>query len=117
MPAPVIPHAEDTVMEILRRYEDKGATNQFSSRPGAVIHCHGCGADEPAEQTPLVALHRFEGISNPDDMSALAALECAECGWWGTMAFTYGTYASADDAAVFTALLDDRDQSSVEPGQ
>ncbi len=113
----VIPGAEDDLQDVLDMYESRGATAQFSARSGAVIHCHDCGADEPAEQAPLVALHRFEGSSDPDDQAALAALECPACGAWGTIVLSYGPGSSPDDASVLGALLDDRDQSGIMPGR
>ncbi len=97
-------------------YEKKGATAQFTPKEDGVVHCHACDAEEPAEQTPLVALHRFEGDSAPDTSTALAAIECAACGAWGTMLFAYGPETSAEDASVLAALLDGRDQSGIEPG-
>ena len=110
------PGCEDGLQDVMEMYERRGATAQFSARSGGVVHCHDCGADEPAEQTPLVALHRFEGSSDPDDEAALAALECPSCGAWGTMVLSYGPGASPDDASVLGALLDDRDQSGIAPG-
>lgn len=46
-------------------------------------------------QLTLIREFRFEGISNPDDMSILYALE-AEDGTRGTVVDSYGTYADAD---------------------
>lgn len=101
--------SEDNVLEVLKQYERKGFTGQFSSRPGACVHCHTCGADEPAAQTPVEAMHRFEGSTNPDDMSILVALECVACGAWGTTTLSYGPEASAEDATTLKELLDARD--------
>lgn len=108
---------ESTIAEVLQAYRDKGAEATFASRAEGMLHCDGCGADEPADQAPLRAMHRFEGNSDPEDEAALAIIECPACGTWGTMTFAYGPGASAEDAEVLARLIDARDQSGIEPGQ
>ncbi len=107
---------EASLTDVIARYEKKGAKGQFTARPDAMLECHECDEVEPAVQAPLLALHRFEGASDPSDMAALAAIECPACGAWGTIALSYGPEASAEDAALLEALLDDRDQSGIMPG-
>lgn len=116
-PEPIKPGIEEGMPDILRRYEEQGATNQFAARPAGMIHCYGCGAEEPAAQAPMVALHRFEGTSDPGSQAAAVVLECPSCGKWGTMVFTYGTGTPPEEAEVLAALLDDRDQSHIESGK
>lgn len=108
--------SEDNVLEVLKKYEEKGFTGQFSARPDACVHCHTCGADEPAAQTPVEAMHRFEGNTNPDDASILLALECVACGAWGTTTLSYGSEADLPGAAVLKELLDARDISPIHDG-
>ncbi len=43
----------------------------------------------------IVGLHRFEGMSNPSDMSVLYAITC-EDGRKGTVISAYGTYGNED---------------------
>lgn len=107
---------EATMRDTLQAYETKGATGQFTAHLDGIVECHSCNAKEPAAQTPLLALHRFEGSSDPNEEAALAAVECPACGAWGTIALSYGPEASAEDAGVLTGLLDDRDQSGITPG-
>lgn len=108
---------EDTASDVIKAYEEQGADAQFSPRPEAMLHCHACGSDEPAQQTRLVALHRLEGISDPDDEAAVAAVECASCGAYGTIVFAYGPEAGDEESAVLSGLLDDRDRSQFEQGR
>ena len=108
--------SEDAVLEVLKKYESKGFTGQFSARPGGLVHCHTCGADEPAAQTPVEAMHRFEGSTNPEDSSILLALECAACGAWGTATFSYGGEVGPNEASVLHELLDARDISPIHDG-
>jgi len=102
---------EASLVEVLAGYEAKGFTGQFAPRTGPCVHCHSCGSDEPAAQTPVVALHRFEGASDPGDEAVVLALECAACGAQGTLVLAYGPAASAEDAGVLAELLDDRDNA------
>lgn len=108
--------AESSMVEVLAAYERKGYTGQFGADEDGCVECHGCGAVEPAAQTPLLALHRFEGNSDPSDSAVVAALECVACGAHGTIALSYGPEASAEDAAVLAELLDDRDHAGIPVG-
>lgn len=110
------PSGEATLTEVLRQYETKGFTVRMTVRAGGIVRCHGCGQEEPAEQVPVEALHRFEGASDPEDMAALAAVECPACGEWGTLVLSYGPEGSAEDGEVLRRLMDDRDHSVLRPG-
>ena len=48
-----------------------------------------------AEEVTIVDFYRFEGESDPDDMSILYAIECAD-GVRGTISNSFGTYADAE---------------------
>ncbi|GAA3938345.1 hypothetical protein [Hymenobacter algoricola] len=48
-----------------------------------------------AEEVTIVDFYRFEGESDPDDMSILYAIECAD-GVRGTISNAFGTYADAE---------------------
>ncbi|RNI23657.1 hypothetical protein [Rufibacter latericius] len=58
------------------------------------------------EEVKIVDFYRFEGETDPDDMSILYALECAD-GTKGTISNSYGPYADQgiDD---FMKLVEDR---------
>lgn len=109
--------SEEGVLDVLKHYEAKGFEGQFSARAGGLVHCHSCNADEPAAQTSVEAMHRFEGNTNPDDASVLVALECAACGAWGTATLSYGSEAAVEDAVVLQELNDARDVSPIREGQ
>jgi len=47
------------------------------------------------EDVTIVDFYRFEGESNPDDMSILYAIEASD-GVKGTISAAYGTYADGD---------------------
>jgi hypothetical protein len=47
---------------------------------------------------------RFEGASNPDDQAVVFGLHCDGCGVRGVLVTAYGPTATAEEAAVITAL-------------
>ena len=49
----------------------------------------------PPDEVTIVDFYRFEGESNPDDMSVLYAIEATD-GVKGTISNAYGTYADAN---------------------
>lgn len=57
------------------------------------------------EQVHVVNFFRFEGITDPADMSVLYVIETDD-GAKGTLVDAYGTYADPDVAKVMTAVED-----------
>ncbi len=108
--------AEEGVQSILGQYESQGFRSQFAARAGGMVHCFSCGDETPSDQVPLEALHRVEGVSDPDDEACVAAVECPACGVWGTLVLGYGTSASAEDSAVLANFIDDRAHSRIQQG-
>jgi hypothetical protein len=95
-----------TLIEGMRQLERDGFTGQMSAQPGGLLRCYSCREDAPADEVELRALRRSEGASDPDDMVALAAVECPRCGALGTVALKYGPEAPVDEAEVLR-LFDD----------
>jgi len=76
------------VMDELTR---RGFTEHFTAVSGGVRGVQSrrvFGAD----QVTITAYHRFEGVSDPDDMAILYALETSN-GVRGTLADAFGVYA------------------------
>lgn len=116
MPADVVHVSEESMVEVLQRYQKKGYDGQFSARPGTMVHCYTCGDDSAAEQVPLWTLHRFEGTSDPGEEAVVAGMECPSCGALGTLALTYGSGAPPEDMAVLGSLMDERATSRIRSG-
>jgi hypothetical protein len=76
------------VMDELTR---QGFTEQFRAVSGGVRGVQS-GKTFGAGQVTITAYHRFEGVSDPDDMAILYALETAN-GVRGTLADAFGVYA------------------------
>jgi hypothetical protein len=104
--------ASDSLVEVVRRYERHGFPSQFAARPGGNVRCVSCHRDFPARWVPLLALHRLEGDSDPEEEVVVAALECPACEERGTLALSFGPSAAIEDKLVLS-LLDDRRGESV----
>ena len=59
---------------------------------GARLHAVESGKTFPADQVSIAEYHRFEGVSDPDDMSILYAIE-TRSGLRGTLTDAFGVYA------------------------
>ena len=93
-----------TIIEIVAAFEREGFGGQFLAREGARLVCATCRAEFDVSRSTVAALRRLEGASDPDDMLAVAALVCPECGARGTVVLGYGPASSAEDTAVLAAL-------------
>lgn len=103
---------------VLARYESRGFRGQFSARPGAQVRCLGCMRDLRPDDVGVQAIHRLEGISDPDDMAAVAAVECPACKQKGTLVLSYGPGGSPNDGSILKHLHDERGhgKSGIPPG-
>lgn len=95
-----------TLGEILESLELEGYRGQMAARPAGQVLCVSCHMESDAAEMEVDALRRMEGVSDPADMMAIAALVCPVCGTHGTLVLSYGPEASADDAEVLALLSD-----------
>ena len=93
-----------SIAEIVAEFENEGFSGQFHPCPGGLLECLTCREITPASEATLHAVRRTEGASDPDDMSAIVALESPKCHAKGTVVLTYGPEAQSDDADVLAAL-------------
>jgi hypothetical protein len=98
-----------TIAEALERLEAAGHTGHFAARDTGMVLCLSCRQESPAGEVELVQVARTEGVSDPDDETAIAALVCPRCGTRGTLVLKYGPEAPLDDAEVLRLLWDRRD--------
>jgi hypothetical protein len=90
---------EMTDMEIcMRRLEEKGYTTQYRVEENKLVNLT-TGKKYKADDVLAANFFRFEGISNPDDMSILYAIETTD-GNKGTLVDAFGLY-SDDDTGEF----------------
>jgi len=95
------PSETSTLIDALNDAAERGFTESFIVTGGR-LRARDSGALFDSDQVTICAYERFEGISDPDDMSILYALK-TRSGVRGTLADAYGTYS---DPAV-GAFMDD----------
>lgn len=76
------------------KLQERGFINDFTFKDGR-LKCRQTGIYYPAEDLRIVEYHRFEGASNPSDMSIIFAL-AADDGTKGLITSSFGTYANMD---------------------
>lgn len=77
----------------LRLLVEKGYTDGYNIKEGK-LHCLANDQLYTPKEVTAVNFYRFEGESNPDDMSILYAIETHD-GRKGTIVDAYGAYADA----------------------
>lgn len=97
-----------TITDALREYESRGYGGQFMVGRGGTLECCECHAKASADHFTLDSLLRIEGVSDPADMNAVAALRCHACGVRGIATFVYGAQAPSEDGEALRLLEDQR---------
>ena len=87
---------ERSLINVEHKLNKDGFTEDFRVMDGRL---HTIGNDRSKGYSPnevtIVDFYRFEGESNPDDMSILYAIQTAD-GVKGTISTAFGTYADSD---------------------
>ena len=84
---------ERSLINVENRLNKDGFTADFKVTEGRLC-IMGTNKTYDAEDVRIVDFYRFEGESDPDDMSILYALETND-GVKGTISNSYGTYADS----------------------
>jgi len=86
----------DTLVETLETLKEQGYTYDFNLTAHALeVHKDdGIVLALSPEDFTIVQVYRFEGMTDPSDMSILYAIESSD-GLKGTMVSSYGVYADA----------------------
>jgi hypothetical protein len=96
----------ETLLDVLARFTRQGWSSQFAAQAGGTVECESCHHIMAAADVPVLELRRLEGASDPDDMLAVVAIECAHCGLRGSLVLNYGPTSTEEDAAVLLGLGD-----------
>lgn len=80
-----------TLSEATSQLYKRGYTNDFK-KSGDQLTCIGTGKNYSPQDLKIVEYHRFEGATNPSDMSIVFAVECYD-GTKGSIVSSYGAYA------------------------
>jgi hypothetical protein len=92
----------DTLAHTLDDLYRRGFTERFQA-VGDGLHVIGTGSTLRPSTLVIREYHRFEGVSDPDDMAIVYAIE-DEHGLRGTLADAYGVYADPATGAVLDAV-------------
>lgn len=84
---------ERSLINVENRLNREGYTADFKVTNGRLC-VMSTNKEYGPEEVQIVDFYRFEGESNPDDMSILYALETND-GVRGTISNSYGTYADS----------------------
>jgi hypothetical protein len=97
---------ERSLVNVENKLRKDGFTQDFNVVDGR-LHTMSNDSSKTyaADEVTIVDFYRFEGESNPDDMSILYAIE-ANDGVRGTISSAYGTYADSDTLEFFTQVED-----------
>ena len=93
-----------TVVEEMRSLRARGYLADFSVTTDGQLRCSTCDHILPPGVAVIESTARFEGASNPDDQAVVFGLHCGGCDLRGVLVAAYGPTATAEEAAVLTAL-------------
>ncbi len=102
-----------TLTEVLEGYALAGFTGDFSGGDDNTVECHTCSTRTHANRLRMSSLRRLEGASDPDDMYAVVAITCPNCGTRGTLILGFGPNAPAEDGDILHSLQDFRHDGEV----
>ncbi len=88
--------------DLIRKYESEGFTHNFRHDSGKLKDTESDKTYTP-EDIKIINEHRYEGMSNPSDLSILYALEMQD-GSKGTFLMAYGPSADVETAEFFKAV-------------
>ena len=103
-PMPGDHNSDGTITEAIDEYEAQGFTGQFAPDTEGYLRCLTCDQRVHADEATVAELRRVEGVSDPDDMAAIAALQCPRCDAKGTVVLKYGPLASIEESDVLRLL-------------
>jgi hypothetical protein len=86
--------------EAVKGLQERGFTTNFEFIDG-LFRDLGSGRTFQADKLMIVEHHRFEGTSDPDDLSVCYALE-AQDGTRGILVDAYGVYANPEVSEFLT---------------
>lgn len=86
-------HSYDTLSGALNGLKQRGYTEDFNLKENCII-CTSKPLELKPEEFDIEEVHRFEGMSNPDDSSVVYAI-ASTYGVKGVLVDAYGAYAEA----------------------
>ena len=97
------PSDNTTAVSLIDDLREQGYDADFVVGEGGVVRCTSCRHEEQPGDIDVDVFRRLEGASDPDDMSAVLAITCGECGTKGVVMVGYGPNASPDEGDLLLA--------------
>lgn len=101
---------ERNELDYIEKYQARGYTSNFRCDNKSLIELKTKKAYKP-EQVIIKREHRFEGMSNPSDMSILYVIE-TEDGMKGLVTANYGSNSDTELDEFFKNIPKENDQSN-----
>lgn len=95
-------NAYETLSLAINDLKERGYTEDFNLQPDHII-CTSDDATYTAQAFEVEEYHRFEGDSNPADMSIVYAIKATD-GRKGTLVSAYGTYSDPLSSDIIEKL-------------
>lgn len=99
----------DTLVEATEKLKERGYTYDFQVKREGILEVIDSDQRFSPDEVELHEFHRFEGITNPEDMAIIYALE-TNTGLKGTIVDAYG----ADGSARVSGFLNQVEQKQHE---
>jgi hypothetical protein len=93
----------ETLAGVMEEVNGRGYTEHFIPDHGA-LRVVGSGKRFVASEVTIAEYHRFEGVSDPDDMAILYAIE-TRSGVRGTLVDAFGYYSDPRVGAFMDQIL------------
>src|SRR5436305_7400193 len=98
------PSDNTTLVQVLDAFAAEGFDGTMVVTEDGLLRCTTCREEIDPSSAEVEAWRRLEGASDPDDMMAVVALVCPNCGSHAAVVLTYGPEAPPADASVLRAL-------------
>jgi hypothetical protein len=93
-----------TLVRAIDSLEARGFKGQFRAKRDGLVQCLACEAKAPAFEVAVEKMVRVEGVSDPDDMGLVVAVQCKQCRTKGTLVLAFGPRATPEDAEIIQSL-------------
>ncbi len=93
----------ETLLDALKDLVERGYTEDFNVDLD-MMQCREKDIKMTVDEFEIDEFYRFEGASNPSDMSILYAISSEKYNIKGTLVSAYGTYSSNQNAAIDAKL-------------
>lgn len=111
-PVPGAPSDNTTAVAEIDALREQGYGADFVVGEGGVVRCTQCRHEEQPGDLDVDVFRRLEGASDPDDMSAILAITCRDCGTKGIVMVGYGPNASPDEGDLLLAVDTPEDEGT-----